>query len=155
MAHVLGIDEDTGARVCHGRWAFDVESAPVAIAQDVLKANERLYLTDGKAKVWAEKNGVPLMTVNQFGKGKAVYMSSFRVNDESTRMLLELMIYLVGAQPLYMPDHTAVETAYFPEEKMLVALNNMEQPVTTSVSVPNGSIQIELAPMEMKMMQLD
>ena len=155
MAHVLGIDEDTGARICHGRWAFDVEDAPVAVAKDAFKANDRLYLTDGRAKVWAQKNGAPVMTVNQFGKGKAVYMSSFRVCDESTRMLLELLVYLTGAQPLYVSDHASVETAYFPEEKMLVALNNMEEPVTASVSVPGGSVQIELAPMETKMLPLE
>ena len=26
MAHVLGIDEDTGARICHGRWQYEVQS---------------------------------------------------------------------------------------------------------------------------------
>ena len=155
MAHVLGIDEDTGARVCHGRWAFDVEDAPVAVAADALKANDRLYLTDGKAKVWAQKNGTPVMTVNQFGKGKAVYMSSFRVSDAGTRMLLELLVYLCGAEALYLSDHASVEMAYFPGDQTLVAVNNMEQPVTASVSVPGGSVQIELAPMETKMLQLE
>lgn len=27
MSHVLGIDEDTGARVCHGRWRFEAEDS--------------------------------------------------------------------------------------------------------------------------------
>ena len=155
MAHVLGIDEDTGARICHGRWSFEVESAPVPVAQEMLKANDRLYLTDGKARVWAQKNGVPLMTVNQFGKGKAVYMSSFRVSDESTRMLLELLLYLTGAQPLYLSDRASVETAYFPGGRTLAVVNNGEQVVTASVSVPGGCIQTELAPMEMKLLQLE
>lgn len=26
MAHVLGIDEDTGARICHGKWQYDGKS---------------------------------------------------------------------------------------------------------------------------------
>ena len=25
MAHVLGVDEDTGARVVHGKWSYEVQ----------------------------------------------------------------------------------------------------------------------------------
>lgn len=154
LAHVLGIDEDTGARVCHGRWKAEPRQAPVSVAHHVFEDCERLYLTDGKAEVWAEKNGVPVMTVNQFGKGKAVYMSSFRVDDESTRMLLDLLVYLTGAKPMYLSDHASVETAYFSDDRTLVAVNNLEQPVSACVTLPEGKIQIELKPMETKMLQI-
>ena len=45
MAHVLGIDEDRGERVCHGRWSFDVDkSLPISVHADALKANPNAKL---------------------------------------------------------------------------------------------------------------
>ena len=154
LANVLGIDEDTGARVCHGRWQAEQTALPVAVDETVLQPNPHLYLTDGKARVLAQKDGVPVMTVNDFGKGKAVYMSSFRVGANSTRMLLELLAYLSGAEKTYLSDNALVESAYYPADKMLVALNNSEEAVKASIQLPEGKIDVELQPMETRMIQL-
>lgn len=154
LANVLGIDEDTGARVCHGRWQAEQTALPVAVDETVLQPNPHLYLTDGKARVLAQKDGVPVMTVNDFGKGKAVYMSSFRVGANSTRMLLELLAYLSGAEKTYLSDNALVESAYYPADKTLVALNNSEEAVKASIQLPEGKIDVELQPMETRMIQL-
>ena len=154
LANVLGIDEDTGARVCHGRWQAEVETVPVKVDESVLQANPHLYLTDGKAKVLAQKDGVPVMTVNEFGKGKAVYMSSFRVGADSTRMLLELLAWLSGAEKTYLSDNALVESAYYPADNTLVALNNSEETVKASIQLPEGRIDVELQPMETRMIKL-
>lgn len=154
LANVLGIDEDTGARVCHGRWQAEQTVLPVAVDETVLQPNPHLYLTDGKARVLAQKDGVPVMTVNDFGKGKAVYMSSFRVGANSTRMLLELLAYLSGAEKNYLSDNALVECAYYPADKTLVALNNSEEAVMASIQLPEGKIDVELQPMETRMIQL-
>lgn len=150
LANILGVDEDTGARVCHGRWQSDVVQSPVPIAEDTLRMNPDLYLTDGKASVLAKKGDAIAMTLNHFGRGKAVYMSGFRVSDESTSMLLHLLLYLSGAQPLYLSDQASVETAYYPADGMLVALNNSDEPVTASVALPQGAMTLTLAPAEMR-----
>lgn len=154
LANVLGIDEDTGARVCHGRWQAEAATLPVMVDETVLQPNPHLYLTDGRAKVLAQKDGVPVMTVNDFGKGKAVYMSSFRVGANSTRMLLELLAYLSGAEKNYLSDNALVESAYYPADRTLVALNNSEEAVKASIQLPDGKIDVELQPMETRMIQL-
>lgn len=153
MAHVLGIDEDTGARVCHGKWTFDVADAPFAVDASVLAANRHLYLTDGKATVLAAADGAPQMTLHPFGKGWGVYMSGYRVNAESTRMLLELLLHVKGVahKDVYLSDNVKVETAYFPADDTLVVFNNAEQAVDCTVHTPTGDLACRLAPMETKL----
>ncbi len=154
MAHVLGIDQDTGARVCHGRWQYDVTEAPFTLCTDGLGADSRLYLTDGKATVLSENGGVPQMTLNRFGKGTGVYMSDFKVSAEASRMLLEMLMYLTGikASELYLSDNAAVETAYFPAEETLVVCNGSEQETRTVIRTPKGDLEMKLEPMETRMM---
>ena len=156
MAHVLGIDKDTGARVCHGRWQYEVTDAPFALSTEGLGKDTALYLTDGQATVYSDFAGVPQMTVHPFGKGHGVYLSDFTVTPESTRMLLEMLLHLTGveAKELYLSDSAHVETAYYPADATLVVLNNREAETQTVVSTPNGEIVLKLAPMETRLLTL-
>jgi len=156
LANVLGIDKDTGARVCHGRWQYDVEQAPFALDASVLGSDANLYLTDGKATVLHESAGAPQMTLNRFGKGLGVYMSSFKVGAQSTRMLLELLLHVCGVkeEEIYLSDSATVETAYYPADKILVALNNAEEPTNAVIQTPEGPMSVRLEAMETKMIQL-
>ena len=156
MAQVLGIDKDTGARVCHGRWQYDVQQAPFALNAAALGQEKSLYLTDGTAQVLADREGVPQMTLHRFGKGAGVYMSDFRVGQESNRMLLELLMHLTGmkAEELYLSDSAMVETAWYPADGVLAVLNNAEHDVDTVIRTPGGDVKVSLAPMETKLMKL-
>ena len=157
MAHVLGIDEDRGERVCHGRWQFDVDaSLPIAVSGEHLGAKPHLYLTDGTARVLAEKDGVPQMTVHDFGRGKGVYMSGFSISPESTRMLLETLLYVCGLprESDYLSDNAYVEAAWYPQDRVLVALNNAESEITARIATPEGAQSVTLAPLESRMIQL-
>ncbi len=152
MARVLGVDIDTGARACHGRWQFAVErSLPIAVYKDALAARGDVFLTDGAARVLCEKNGAPQMTVNRFGKGMGVYMSGFAVTPESARMLLDTLLYARGIQNApYVAADARADAAYFPNDGTLVVLNNADEPLTTTVALPSGDMTVSLAPMEMK-----
>ncbi|MDO4867484.1 MAG: 1,3-beta-galactosyl-N-acetylhexosamine phosphorylase [Clostridia bacterium] len=156
MAHVLGIDEDTGARVCHGRWTFAAETdSRIRVLADCLGNNHNLYLTDGRVRVLCAKDGVPQMTLRSFGKGMGIYMSGFSVNPESTAMLLDLLRLACGhGDGKYIPGDRRVEAAYFPVDKTLVAMNNSEQPVETTVLTDEGELRLALSPLEMKFVLL-
>ena len=59
MAHVLGIDKDTGARVCHGKWSFETNDKYNVLPKGTLiKTKDNLYLTDGKANVLLDRKSV-------------------------------------------------------------------------------------------------
>ncbi len=153
MANVLGIDKDTGAKVCHGRWQFDVdEKAKELIFPQgaYVPAAENLYLTNPNAKVLVEEDGIPVAVVNDFGKGKGVYLSRFEKNNANNRMLLNLMLYAMGAETeqKFLTNHPDAECAYYPASKKLVVINNSDKALTATVQTNQGTKEFFLKPFE-------
>ncbi len=153
MAGVLGVDEDTGARVCHGRWQFEAEEKPfIAVFPEAMGKNGQLYLTDGKAAVLAQADGFPQMTVNRFGKGWGVYLSDFVRSPRANRMLLDILLFaagLTGRAP-YVADDYRAEAAYYPAGRALIVINNADEPVQCAVHTPDGNVFVSLDPLETK-----
>lgn len=150
MAHVLGIDEDTGAKVCHGKWSFEAEDTENILPEGAtVAAKDNRFLTDGKAKVlMADEENRPQVTMNKFGKGLGIYLSSFEVDLENTRMLYQLIRYAggEGLTGLYMTDNLYTECAYYPESKKLVVINNSDVEQTTTVKTESGDVTVTIAP---------
>ena len=141
MAHVLGIDEDTGARICHGKWQYEVQPVDGLMPEgSSIRGRSGLYLTDGNARVVAEADGAPAMTVNDFGNGKGIYMSHYNISLENTRMLFNTIL-LAGGEALdgeYITDNPYTECAYYPASNMLVIINNSGETQTASVKTEAG-----------------
>lgn len=141
MADVLGVDEDTGAKVCHGRYQFETETVDGLLpAGSTVVSQENRYLVNGDAKVLAAHEGTPDLVLNPFGKGYGVYMGGFEYNLENTRMLLNILLY-TGKDELdgmYLTDSAMTECAYYPESKKLVVINNSGETQVTSVKTPQG-----------------
>ncbi len=158
MSDVLGIDYDTGAKVCHGRWAFDVdkEAADKIFTEgSTVASKDNLFLTDGKAKVLAEKNGIPVATMHDFGKGRGVYLAGFEKNNANTRMLLNLMLAAKGLdlKQNYLTDNEDAECAFYPASGKLVIINNSEKPLSTKVYTEKGEIKADLDAFETKIIE--
>ena len=163
MANVLGVDEDTGAKLCHGKWSFEVQQDEKLMPEGsfVKKTGDYRkgvpYLTDGKAKVLAADGTVPTLTVNRFGKGYGIYLASFEKTIENTRMLLNL-IRMAGGElenDLYLTDNIYTECAYYPGSGQLVVINNSDQPQTTGVQTKNGRVEISLEAYATKMLAVE
>ena len=141
MASVLGVDKDTAARVCHGKWSYDLSEVENLIPNgSTIPERCLVHLTDGKAKVLKDNNGNPLFTVNTFGKGKGIYLSSFENTTVNNRLLLNILLFAVN-QPMeqnYITDNPATECAYFPEGNKLIVINNSDKTQSTSVTTDNG-----------------
>ena len=163
MANVLGVDEDTGAKLCHGKWSFEVQQDEKIMPEGsfVKKTGDYRkgvpYLTDGKAKVLAADGTVPTLTVNRFGKGYGIYLASFEKTIENTRMLLNL-IRMAGGElenDLYLTDNVYTECAYYPGSGQLVVINNSDQPQTTGVQTKNGRVELSLEAYATKMLAVE
>lgn len=157
MAPVLGVDEDTGARVCHGKWEFIPESVEGLIPEGAfVPEKEKRFLTDGQVQVILSHNGNPDFTIHNFGKGFGVYMSGFAFTPENTRMLLNLMIYTADreSEGLYLTDNVYTECAYYPEAEKLVVINNSDKKQTANIKTEKGMKTFELAPYEQQVMEL-
>ncbi len=142
MSHVLGIDEDTGERICHGKWpisAADPEKiVPVGVS---LLPRQNCYLTERRTNVLLESEGMPILTVHDFGSGKGIYLSSFRLSDANIRLLFQLIRYAgkEGVTGMYMTDNPYTECAYYPDSGKLVVINNSEEMQRGSVETHKGT----------------
>ena len=127
LAPVLGLDEDTGSRVCHGRWRFEAESMPGLVPDGAsVHARDGVYLTDGTAHVLMAEHGLPVLTAHPFGKGVGLYLSEFKISPENTLLLRNLILYYAARPPraFYLSDDPFVECAYWPESRTLAIVNN-------------------------------
>ena len=127
MAAVLGVDEDTGARVCHGRRTYELtESCGLIPAGASVRGRKGIFLTSADTEVLREEDGLPVITSHRFGSGTAFYLSSFQVTPENTRMLLNLMISGMGLElnQNYLTDSSDTECAWYPASGKLVVINN-------------------------------
>lgn len=149
MAHVLGIDEDTGSRVSHGKWKYNVVDVQGLVPQGAcIKPKSNIYLTDGSAEVLHEINGVLTLTSNTFGKGKGIYLPSFELSQENTRLLFNIIRYAGNElnERKYITDNVYTECAYYPESKILIVINNSDQRQTTRIDTELGKQRVELEP---------
>ena len=159
MAHVLGVDEDTPERVCHGKWAFEVDEASacrVMPAVAVVPEKSKCHLTDGKASVLAAHDGNPLLTRNAFGKGQGIYLSGFEVNNANTRMLLNLILDAGGEAPngLYLTDNAEMECAFYPESRTLVVINNADTVQECKIHTECGTEHVRLEAFDTEIRQI-
>lgn len=149
MSHVLGVDKDTGARISHGKWNFELNGElehKLIPENGFINAKDNIYLTDGLAKVLQAHKSLPLMTINTFGKGHGIYLSSFTLSAENTRLLLNTLLYTQGETPdtNYITDNLFTECAYFPDNHTLVIINNSDVKQETSIQTEFGRINASI-----------
>ena len=157
LAPVLGIDIDKGAKVCHGRWEFDVKDVDGLIPDGAgVKGKDFIFITDGKCKVLAKEGDLPTIAIHDFGKGKGIYLSSFQISNENTRLLLNLMLYAKGdlGKALYLTDNADTECAFYPNAGRLVVMNETDKDREANVMTEEGAVHVSLKPFETQIMDL-
>ena len=92
MSHVLGVSEDTGARICHGKYSFDVENNGAVVDGTVLAGKTRFILVDGETKVLAADGDMPTVTTHKFGKGTGVICQALSMAKLITEHFLTLFL---------------------------------------------------------------
>ncbi|MCL2214045.1 MAG: 1,3-beta-galactosyl-N-acetylhexosamine phosphorylase [Treponema sp.] len=173
MAHVLGVDIDKGERACHGKWTFDVNQVEGLMPNAALTAQgadihtrEGVFLTDGKAHVLKAIGNVPVLTINDFGKGKGVYIADFAaagsgavnssVNQLLTRFLLNLINYATtgSLEAEGITDNPYIECAVFPDAGKIVFANNSTEIRTASCFWKSKKYSVETEPGKIKILDL-
>jgi len=138
---------DDGSYACHAPWEFEVEKTPpFEVCPEALGRVKQARLIAPDAKVLAQVDGIPQMTLRRFGQGRAAWLSGFAYSPASARMLLELLLCLTGAQASAagVCSHPLVETAWFPASRTLVLMNNGDEPVQAEACWPEGRIAVSL-----------
>lgn len=147
MSHVLGVDKDTGARVCHGRWKLLEENIKGLIPKGAgVKGEKNIYSTGKETHVLASEEETPTIAYKEFGSGCGIYLSSFQLTNENTRMLLNLMLYgrHMDLEQKYLTDNPHMECAWYPKSCQLVVINNSEEAQSASIKTDYGVSEVTL-----------
>ena len=153
MAHVLGVDLDTGAYIRHGRWKFTEESCEKLLPEGVeIPKKNNIYLIDPEAMVFKSEDGIPKGVLHRFGKGAGVYLSGYRHNNMNCRMLQNLIMYACGDNITqdFIPDNCNVECAWYPEADTMIIVNNTTIEQCAHISVYGKEFEYILKGGEMK-----
>ena len=149
MGHVLGIDKDTGDRVCHGKWTKCEKQVLTLKNRDTVPVESLLidgctvgncqgiYLTRSETEVLRYENDIPVVTAAAFGNGVGIYLASYRHTLENARMLMNLILYSSGERLGQdgITDNPYVDCAYYPESHKLIFANNSDRPQKSSVTI--------------------
>ena len=160
LAPVFGIDKDLGTKKCIGKYVNPVTEGTFAMEDtpnigESMVENPGVYCKSANVSVLAANGKTPLITLNQFGAGKAMYLSSFRVSKESTRFLMRALLTLLGKEDKvrdYICDNLYTECAYYEEIDKLVVINNSGDTQKTVIKTAKGDVTVELAPFATKVL---
>lgn len=160
LAPVFGIDKDLGTKKCIGKYVNPVTEGTFAMEDtpnigESMVENPGIYCKSANVSVLAANGKTPLITLNQFGAGKAMYLSSFRVSKESTRFLMRALLTLLGKEDKvrdYICDNLYTECAYYEEIDKLVVINNSGDTQKTVIKTAKGDVTVELAPFATKIL---
>ncbi|MBC2605011.1 1,3-beta-galactosyl-N-acetylhexosamine phosphorylase [Pelagicoccus albus] len=154
LAHIMGVDREIGLTSAFNRPGFEVVSdhfitADTDASLDLGKTVDSIYLTDTSAKVLAAKGNSPTIAVNEFAKGRCVYLAGHTYEAKNLRVLLRALFWAAGKESLVEKGFSSnlyCECAYYPKSGKLVVINNSSEPQTTSISTASGAIEISLEP---------
>ena len=157
LAPVLGVDMDTGAKVCHGKWQFETTPVPGLLPDGCrISPRPKRYLTDPDTKVLMACGEDPVLAVHAFGKGKGIYLSSYGITPENTRLLQNLILYAAGqewSQP-YLTDNPQTECTYFPDSHVLAVINNSPAAQNTRIATGHGNVELHLSGFESRYLEI-
>ncbi len=156
LSHLFGVDLDKGQYACHASWAYETQKAPFLLAEDAVGKIKGIRVTSADTKVLLDKDDTPVLTLNRFGSGQAVYMGGFTYSPNAARMLLELLKYLCGTDgnSAGAADDPMVECAWFEKARTLLVMNNAQTQESTRVSCPVGYKDLTLEPFETRFVEM-
>jgi beta-D-galactosyl-(1->4)-L-rhamnose phosphorylase len=163
LFHLLGTDRETGStqgivklpvKAFGNHFILKDTNGEIDFGNDI----NNIFVTGTSTEVIAEKEGSPRITVNTFGKGKAVYFSGFRFTPENSRLLHRALFTAAGKESEYGAwtcGNVRTDCAYFPEIKTLAVTSISGYEETTDVPDNIGNIiKVNLEPYGMRIIDL-
>ncbi len=157
MSHVLGVSEDTGARICHGKYSFDVENNGAVVDGTVLAGKKTRFIL-----LTAKQRCLQLTEIcRQLQLISSVKVPVFICQALSMAKLITehfLTLFLLpqakAQTKKYLTDNVNTECCYYPEGKQLVVINNADTEQTATVKTDAGDKTVTLSAFDTQIVQL-
>ncbi|MEG1365831.1 MAG: 1,3-beta-galactosyl-N-acetylhexosamine phosphorylase [Oscillospiraceae bacterium] len=158
LARVLGVEKETGFTLNYDKYNWD-EAQNHFILEDCTKpvdfgeGKKSIYALEG-AKVLVQREKEVQMAVNEFGKGRAVYISGLPYSFENSRILYRGILWSAhdeeNLNKWFSTNFNVEVHAYIKNGKYCV-VNNTYEPQSTTVYKGDGtSFKLDMAANEIK-----
>ncbi len=164
LSHLLGLDREIGLTMSGIKLDCKVSDKDKFILEDKVsdidfgKDIDNVYVLGKDVMVLSEKDGSVKIAVNNFGKGKSVYLSGFKFEPQNTRLLCRSLFWAAGKQGDFRPwtcSNINTDCAYYPNTRKLVVVSSSDETEKTKVINADGkSVDVSLEPHGIKIIDL-
>lgn len=158
LPNVLGIEKETGFTLNYDKYNWE-ELPNHFITEDCRQSidfgegKKNMYALEG-TKVLVQREKEVQMSVNEFGKGRGVYISGLPYSFENSRLLYRSILWSTKDEAsLYkwFSDNFNVEVHAYVKNRKYCVVNNTYEPQSTTIYTDNGkSFKLNLEANEIK-----
>ncbi len=153
LAGVLGVEKETGFTLNYDKYNWDEHPDHFILADgsgpvDFGEGKKNIYALPG-AKVLVQRDREVQLAVNDFGKGRAVYISGLPYSFQNCRLLHRAVLWSSHGEELmekWSSTNVRTEVHAYPGSGRWCVVNNTYEPQRTTVHTDGGSLSLELAP---------
>lgn len=157
LASLLGVDKEIGFSLSTRK--YNKEEHPHFITEgmtsniDFGEGMKNIYALQGTQIIVNHNEDIQL-AVNNFGKGRSVYISGLPYNPENARLLYRTLFWAAGKENdiyKWFADNVNIEVNAYPESGKFCVVNNSYTPQSTKVYKQDGCVtSVELDSNEIK-----
>lgn len=149
LANVFGVEEETGFTLGYDKYNWDEHE------HFILEDSEEVDFGEGKKNIYAlpsatilvQKEKEVQMAVNEFGKGRAVYISGLPYSFQNSRVLYRAVLWSTHSEDelnRWFSTNYNVDVHAYPKKNKYCVVNNTDEPQQTTIYRGDGS-SFELA----------
>lgn len=163
LSDALGVDKELGFSLSTDKY-FKDEIEKHFITEDVKseidfgEGMKNVYATKESTEIICNRNGDLMLSSNDYGKGRAIYIAGLPYSAENTRILYRSIYYASHKESemkkWYCDDMNCEVSAYLEENKYAI-INNSNEEVETFVYDGDGKAELVLMkPAEIKWIEI-
>ena len=159
LSDALGVDKELGFSLSTDKY-FKTSVEKHFITEDVFEAldfgesQKNIYVTKSDTEIIKIENGDLLMSANEYGKGRAVYIAGLPYSAQNTRLLMRACFYAANKESemkKWYADNIYCEVSAYLESNKYAVVNNSNEKQRTNLYDGEGNVvNIELEPAEIR-----
>ena len=158
LSGILGVEKETGFTLGYDKYNWEEHPGHFVLADcqgavDFGEGKKSIYALEG-AQVLVQRDKEVQLAVNEFGKGRAVYLSGLPYSFENSRLLHRAVLWSAHSEDqlnLWLSSNYNVDVHAYVKNGKFCVVNNTYEPQSTTVFRGDGSsFQLDLAANEIR-----